>query len=470
MLSDAAPTNEVVSVLANGRGARPPAPNAIDRMARIGRSRRNDRDEPFRSAGGATTGLFRRLVDVRPNSAIEARDGSTSTKTLDTPDQRPAITTPVTEAAEGEGESLLRLLIDEGESLNRLYGIVSQVGCDIQLCDEKGGVICHYGKATDGDDRFSLPGRAGAASLDGRPSADGPDASQDGWMVPIFNAEGDVIGYLEALPADRDATDGTLALTRAAMMAAARAIEERSFRRRYRREWIVALSADAGAARGMLLAIDRRQCIVGADRHARAMSSGVNIALNEGASVWALFERSPGLFRNTDMGDVRTTLVFAGGAETWSAIVTPPESAASYRRSPEQAILHCRPRLDSIGHFQPPRAPAACQGGLAPRVLQRVREYIDVRLGENIELEALAETAGLSRCHFARAFKQSVGTAPHSYLMQRRLERAKQLIVETALPLAEIALECGFSDQSHFSRRFLQYVGATPRAFRWSAR
>jgi AraC-like DNA-binding protein len=170
------------------------------------------------------------------------------------------------------------------------------------------------------------------------------------------------------------------------------------------------------------------------------------------------------------MGDVRTTLVAAGGAETWSAIVTPPESAASYRRSPEQAILHCRPRLDSIGHFHAPSAPAACQGGLAPRVLQRVREYIDARLGENIELEALAETAGLSRCHFARAFKQSVGTAPHSYLMQRRLERAKQLIVETALPLAEIALECGFSDQSHFSRRFLQYVGATPRAFRWSAR
>jgi AraC family transcriptional regulator len=55
-------------------------------------------------------------------------------------------------------------------------------------------------------------------------------------------------------------------------------------------------------------------------------------------------------------------------------------------------------------------------------------------------------------------------------LMQRRLEQAKKLIVETEFPLAQIALECGFSDQSHFSRRFLQYVGATPRSFRWSAR
>jgi AraC-like DNA-binding protein len=487
MLSDFAPTNEMSSGPRSRRGAalRPSAPpNAIDRLVRIGHSHRNDREETFRPHGGAT-GIFRRIVEIRPHNVIEAREAFearealTSRRTGENLDQRPATTTRIAEEVYGQGESLLRLLIDEGESLNRLYNIVSQAGCDILLYDEKGSVICHYGKATDCNRRSAAlePRLGGVVAEDdeqtpatGRPTIYAPNASLDYWKAPIFNAEGDVIGYLEALPADRDVAEGAFALTRAAVTATARAIEERSFRKRYRREWIIALAPGAGVARGMLLAVDRRQCIVGADRHARAMLSGANNALRDGHSVWALFDKNPALFRNTDVGDVRTVLVPAGAAESWSAVVTPPESGASYRRSPEQAVLHCRPRLDSIGYFHEPTSPAACNGGLAPRVLQRVREYIDAHLGENIELEALADTAGLSRCHFARAFKQSVGTAPHCYLMQRRLERAKQLIIETRLPLAEIALECGFSDQSHFSRRFLQYVGVTPRSFRWSAR
>ena len=109
-------------------------------------------------------------------------------------------------------------------------------------------------------------------------------------------------------------------------------------------------------------------------------------------------------------------------------------------------------------------------GGLTPRVLHRVREYIDGHLAENVELDAMANLTGLSRSHFSRAFKKSVGIPPHNYLMQRRLEHAQKLLAETDVPLAQIALESGFGDQSHFSRRFRVSLGMTPRSYRRSRR
>jgi len=125
---------------------------------------------------------------------------------------------------------------------------------------------------------------------------------------------------------------------------------------------------------------------------------------------------------------------------------------------------------NTVGSNDKSNAPAFASGGLTPRALQRVRDYMEAHLAENIELQALADIAGLSRFHFARMFKQSVGTPPHYYLMQRRLERAQMLLAESNLSIAQIALESGFGEQSHFSRRFRLFFGITPRAFRWSRR
>jgi AraC-like DNA-binding protein len=110
------------------------------------------------------------------------------------------------------------------------------------------------------------------------------------------------------------------------------------------------------------------------------------------------------------------------------------------------------------------------RGGLPPRALQRVREFIDAHLEENIYIRALASIAGLSMYHFARAFKQSEGMTPHEYLIQCRVRRAKDLLAETDLPLSEVALASGFSDQSHCARRFREHVGVTPSSYRWSTR
>jgi AraC family transcriptional regulator len=113
---------------------------------------------------------------------------------------------------------------------------------------------------------------------------------------------------------------------------------------------------------------------------------------------------------------------------------------------------------------------AQFRGGLPPRVLQRVREHVETNLESTISLHDLAATAGLSTSHFARAFKQSEGTSPHKYVMSRRLRQALQLLVETELPLSQIASATGFADQSHFSRQFRKSVGVTPSSYRWSSR
>jgi len=106
------------------------------------------------------------------------------------------------------------------------------------------------------------------------------------------------------------------------------------------------------------------------------------------------------------------------------------------------------------------------RGGLPSARTSRICEYIDSHLQENIALDVLAEMAGMSVHHFARAFRQSVGMPPHGYVVHRRVERAQQLLGATDLPLSEIALVTGFSDQSHFARHFRRLTGISPSVAR----
>jgi AraC-like DNA-binding protein len=107
------------------------------------------------------------------------------------------------------------------------------------------------------------------------------------------------------------------------------------------------------------------------------------------------------------------------------------------------------------------------QGGLPPRIVRRISEYIDDNIDQRITLEALAKLANLSVSYFVRAFKQSMGLTPHDYLMRRRVQLTMQLLSQTDMPLSEIAHAAGFADQSHCARRFRRCVGMSPRDFRW---
>ena len=107
-------------------------------------------------------------------------------------------------------------------------------------------------------------------------------------------------------------------------------------------------------------------------------------------------------------------------------------------------------------------------GGLSPVVLRNVLGFIEENLAQPLTLADLAAQASLSEFHFARMFRQSMQMAPHQYVMQRRMERAKSLVRHTGKPLTEIALACGFSSASHFSNRFRAATGLTPSQLRAS--
>jgi len=106
------------------------------------------------------------------------------------------------------------------------------------------------------------------------------------------------------------------------------------------------------------------------------------------------------------------------------------------------------------------------KGGLAAHQRRQLVEYIDQQLAEPISLGQLAGMCALSEYHFARMFRESFGLPPHQYLLARRVNRAKELLRSSSLPLSEIALACGFSSASHFTNRFRQAMGATPGEYR----
>ncbi len=111
----------------------------------------------------------------------------------------------------------------------------------------------------------------------------------------------------------------------------------------------------------------------------------------------------------------------------------------------------------------PPRS----MGGLSSRRLRLVLEYIEDTLGQPIKLRELAALAGISARHFERAFRQSTGSSPHAYVMERRLHRARDLLINRPeLPIEQITLRLGFSSSSHFSSAFRRQTGLTPTDFR----
>jgi len=109
---------------------------------------------------------------------------------------------------------------------------------------------------------------------------------------------------------------------------------------------------------------------------------------------------------------------------------------------------------------------SVARGGLAPWQLRRAKELMTVNLAAQVPLSSLAEACGLSVRHFARAFRRSTGVPPHRWFLAHRLDTAKEQLRDPLLSLAEIALACGFADQSHFTRTFTATVRMSPGAWR----
>jgi AraC family transcriptional regulator len=125
-----------------------------------------------------------------------------------------------------------------------------------------------------------------------------------------------------------------------------------------------------------------------------------------------------------------------------------------------ELTLHLLRRYTVNGVNQWPKA------RLSPHKLRRAIEHIDENLGKQVSLAGLASIVALSPGHFAHAFREATGVAPHRYMIERRVERAKTLLRQSDLPITEIAHRIGCSSHSHFSVLFHRVTGLTPRQFR----
>ncbi len=113
-----------------------------------------------------------------------------------------------------------------------------------------------------------------------------------------------------------------------------------------------------------------------------------------------------------------------------------------------------------------PRAPTNSRNLIGTRALRLIDEYIESNLGANLRIGELADLAGMSRFYFTRVFHATVGTTPHRYVLERRLERARMLLRTTPVALRDIAAITGFADQSHLTRVMKRRFGITPGTLR----
>jgi AraC family transcriptional regulator len=105
-------------------------------------------------------------------------------------------------------------------------------------------------------------------------------------------------------------------------------------------------------------------------------------------------------------------------------------------------------------------------GTIADWRMQRLFEFIEENLGCDLSLIRMAAEVGVSPLHLPRTFKTATGQSPHRYVLRRRIERAKDLLIKTDTPILEVALSVGFSSQSHLSSWFSRVVGISPADYR----
>ena len=385
-------------------------------------------------------------------------------------------------------EPVTDVLLHAREEIDRLYAIVRQEDYVVLLCNPEGIAIQHRGDETKAEEFKHWGiwlGGVWSEQVEGTNGIGTAIAEQRPVLVqcgqhfrarhanltcagaPIFDADNKLTAVLDASRIDLGRSGRTPGLVLAAVTASVRAIEERLFRNSFRRAWTIAAAPPQTSGAGLLLAVDDDQRIVGADHVARKALGLDERDLLSGKSVSAFFHYDRSLFRRSNDRDSPAQWTRLDSASQWNVLITPPLRTPKELRNSEYAMVHSRPRLTTLENLSVETIPTPSRGGLSPAVTRRVRDYIEGHLGEKMRLDGLAALAGLSTDHFARAFHQSVGVPPHTYLLRRRLEHVEHMLRETHAPLSEIALATGFSDQSHLARHFRRWYGMSPRQVRW---
>jgi len=131
-----------------------------------------------------------------------------------------------------------------------------------------------------------------------------------------------------------------------------------------------------------------------------------------------------------------------------------------------EPVMEGSERLGTVVQIPAQRSTSTTQGGVPAYKLRQVLQFIDAHLDQPINLTQLAAVASLSPFHFHREFKRSTGLTPGKFILEARIKRAETLLRDSDLPLAQVAIQVGFADQSHFTVAFRKVTSMTPRTYR----
>ena len=144
-------------------------------------------------------------------------------------------------------------------------------------------------------------------------------------------------------------------------------------------------------------------------------------------------------------------------------------SLAYLSRNESDSRFHGEPagNLELLeGRLALPRSAHTYRGGLGPARLRRVQELVNAKIEEELRIDEMAQSAGLSTAHFSQMFRQSTGESPHQFVLRQRVERAKEMLPTPGMRILDVAIACGFKTQQHFARVFRRMCGASPTEYR----
>jgi AraC family transcriptional regulator len=118
------------------------------------------------------------------------------------------------------------------------------------------------------------------------------------------------------------------------------------------------------------------------------------------------------------------------------------------------------------GHAVRHRPVQLYRGGLGSARLRRIRELVHTKMGDDLSLDEMAQSVGLSTAHFARMFRKSTGETPHQFVLRQRVERAKAMLRAPGARVLDVAVACGFKTQQHFAQVFCDISGVSPTQYR----
>jgi AraC family transcriptional regulator len=202
------------------------------------------------------------------------------------------------------------------------------------------------------------------------------------------------------------------------------------------------------------------------DRHVGEWVGLMNVQhLQLGISDSALLASSDGAYGEVELHPSRkfadfrlSALVAAARAE----MVAGFPSGRLFLDSVEQAMAITLVNGHAVRH----RPVQIYRGGLGSARLRRIKELVHAKMEDDLSLDEMAQSVGLSTAHFARMFRKSTGETPHQFVLRQRVERAKAMLRAAGARVLDVAVACGFKTQQHFAQVFCDVCGVSPTRYR----